>query len=208
MAALLSPTSRKADLAVITAAPERTTSDARAMGITGLVGAYETFYGGIPNRIHNVQLVAHLIDNHFIAPNEEFSFNGTTGDRSEAKGFLEAPVIINGELKTGLGGGVSPGLDYDVQRGVRSGRLPITDRTNHGSTSATTRRAATRPSTTRTPTSSSSTTRGTGSGWDVRQLVVADGRALRDAQHRQVQSEVTPLVVTGQPPVKRVPDPT
>src|SRR4029077_13461 len=26
-------------------------------------------------------------------------------------------------------------------------------------------------------------------------------------QHREVQSEVSPLVVTGQPPVKRVPDP-
>src|SRR5262249_19911948 len=100
MAPLLSPTSRKADLAVTTASPERSTADARAMGITGLVGAYETFYGGVPNRIHNVQLVAHLIDNHFISPNEEFSFNATTGDRSEAKGFLEAPVIINGELQT------------------------------------------------------------------------------------------------------------
>ena len=51
MAALLSPTSRKADLAVLTASPERTTRDARAMGITGLVGAYETFYGGIANRM-------------------------------------------------------------------------------------------------------------------------------------------------------------
>ena len=68
MAALLSPTNRKADLAVMTAAPERTTPDARAMGITGLVGAYETFYGGVANRIHNVQLVARLIDDHYIAP--------------------------------------------------------------------------------------------------------------------------------------------
>ena len=32
------------------------------MGITGIVGAYETIYGGDSNRIHNVQLVAHLVD--------------------------------------------------------------------------------------------------------------------------------------------------
>ena len=130
MAALLSPTTRKADLAVTTAAPERTTPDARAMGITGLVGAYETFYGGVPNRIHNVQLVARMIDNHYIAPNEEFSFNGTTGDRSESKGFLEAPVIINGELKTGLGGGVCQVSTTTFNAAYEAG-LPITDRTNH-----------------------------------------------------------------------------
>ena len=33
------------------------------------------------------------------------SFNGTTGARTAAKGFLDAPVIINGELQTALGGG-------------------------------------------------------------------------------------------------------
>ncbi len=58
------------------------------MGITGTVGSYETIYGGDPNRIHNVQLVAHLIDGKLIAPGATFSFNGTTGERSAAKGFL------------------------------------------------------------------------------------------------------------------------
>ena len=63
-AAMFSTTNRHADLAVATAAPSRTTEQANAMGITGLVGSYETFYGGVPNRIHNVQVVSHLIDNH------------------------------------------------------------------------------------------------------------------------------------------------
>ena len=84
----------------------RTTAAAQAMGITGVVGSYETFYGGDPNRIHNVQLVAHLVDGKLIAPGATFSFNQATGERTAAKGFLEAPVIINGELQTGLGGGV------------------------------------------------------------------------------------------------------
>jgi hypothetical protein len=38
------------------------------MGITSRVGRYETIYGGDPNRIHNVQLVAHLVDGKLIAP--------------------------------------------------------------------------------------------------------------------------------------------
>ena len=82
MTAMLSTSDREAELQVTSIAPDRSTSEAQAMGIRGLVGAYETFYGGVPNRIHNVQLVAHLIDNHLIAPGTEFSFNATTGERS------------------------------------------------------------------------------------------------------------------------------
>ena len=53
-----------------------------------------------------MQLVAHLVDAKLISPGDKFSFNKTTGARTAAKGFLEAPVIINGEVTTGLGGGV------------------------------------------------------------------------------------------------------
>jgi vancomycin resistance protein YoaR len=100
------------------------------MGITGTVGSYETFYGGDPNRIHNVELVAHLVDNKLIAPGATFSFNRTTGERSAAKGFLEAPVIVNGEVQTGLGGGVCQ-VSTTVFNAAYEAGLPITDRTNH-----------------------------------------------------------------------------
>ena len=79
LAAALTPTDRIARLVVGRALPERTTREARAMGITGRVAGYTTYYGGEPNRIHNVQLVARLIDGALIAPGATFSFNGTTG---------------------------------------------------------------------------------------------------------------------------------
>jgi vancomycin resistance protein YoaR len=100
------------------------------MGITGVVGTYETFYGGDANRIHNVQLVAHLVDGKLIAPGETFSFNGTTGERTAAKGFREAPVIINGELQTGLGGGICQ-VSTTVFNAAYEAGLRITSRTNH-----------------------------------------------------------------------------
>ena len=103
---------------------------AQAMGITGTVGTYETIYGGDPNRIHNVQLVAHLVDSKLIAPGATFSFNGTTGERTAEKGFLEAPVIVNGELQTGLGGGVCQ-VSTTVFNAAYEAGLPITARTNH-----------------------------------------------------------------------------
>jgi vancomycin resistance protein YoaR len=110
--------------------PGRTTADARAMGITGLVSSYETFFGGIPNRIHNVELVAHLVDDKLIAPGATFSFNQTTGARTADKGFVAAPVIINGELQTALGGGVCQ-VSTTVFNAAYEAGLPITARTNH-----------------------------------------------------------------------------
>jgi vancomycin resistance protein YoaR len=77
-----------------------------------------------------VQLVAHLVDDKLIAPGATFSFNGTTGERSAEKGFLEAPVIVNGELQTGLGGGVCQ-VSTTVFNAAYEAGLPITARTNH-----------------------------------------------------------------------------
>src|SRR5207237_5615284 len=110
--------------------PARTTAAASAMGITGVVGSYETYFGGIANRIHNVELVAHLVDGKLIAPGATFSFNATTGARTADKGFVAAPVIINGELQTALGGGVCQ-VSTTVFNAAYAAGLPITDRTNH-----------------------------------------------------------------------------
>jgi len=130
LAAASRPTNRVARVAVQATRPKRTTADARTMGIVGIVSSYTTDYSGIPNRIHNVQLVAHLIDGTLIAPGSVFSFNGTTGARTAAKGFLEAPVIINGEVTTGLGGGVCQ-VSTTVFNAAFEAGVPILARTNH-----------------------------------------------------------------------------
>ncbi len=129
-AALVRPGARVAALSVRTAAPERTTAAAKAMGITRVVSSYTTSYGGTPGRLHNVQLVAELIDGALIKPGATFSFNGTTGERTAAKGFEEAPVIINGELQNGLGGGVCQ-VSTTVFNAAFDAGLPIVERTNH-----------------------------------------------------------------------------
>jgi vancomycin resistance protein YoaR len=130
LAAAARPADRAATLVLEAEQPKRTTAQAQAMGITGTVGSYETIYGGEANRIHNVQLVAHLVDNKLIAPGATFSFNGTTGERSAEKGFLEAPVIVNGELQTGLGGGVCQ-VSTTVFNAAYEAGLRVTARTNH-----------------------------------------------------------------------------
>jgi vancomycin resistance protein YoaR len=130
LAAARSRTNRVARLVVETSPAERSKAEAEAMGITGLVASYQTFYGGDANRIHNVQLVARLVDHTLIAPGATFSFNGTTGERTAARGFREAPVIINGELETGLGGGICQ-VSTTVFNAAYEAGLPIAARTNH-----------------------------------------------------------------------------
>ncbi len=76
------PGLRSAKLTVERVDADRSTAEARAMEISGLVASYETFYGGEANRIHNVQLVSHLVDDQVIAPGAVFSFNQATGERT------------------------------------------------------------------------------------------------------------------------------
>jgi vancomycin resistance protein YoaR len=128
--AVFSTAGRNATVPTTTTAPARTTQDARAMGINEVVGSYTTTYGGTPGRLHNVQLVAELIDGAMIAPGARFSFNETTGERNAAKGFEEAPVIINGELESGIGGGVCQ-VSTTVFNAAFEAGLSIEKRTNH-----------------------------------------------------------------------------
>src|SRR5207248_1574232 len=82
----LSHDARSTRVVVGTIKPGRTTRQARSLGIHGPVGSYETIYGGDANRVHNVQLVARLLDGKLIAPGATFSFNRATGARTAAKG--------------------------------------------------------------------------------------------------------------------------
>lgn len=58
------------------------------------------------NRIHNIRLACKAIDGTVLLPGDVFSYNAVVGPRVESAGFKEAPVIVNGELEPGTGGGI------------------------------------------------------------------------------------------------------
>jgi len=207
-ALVTAPELRSANLTVERVTARRTTAEAQDMDIKGLVASYETFYGGEPNRIHNVQLVSHLVDKHVIAPGETFSFNGTTGARTEDKGFLEAPVIINGELKTGLGGGVCQ-VSTTVFNAAYEAGLPIVSRTNHALYIS--HYPQGRDATVNYPDTDLRFTNDTGHWLLLRTWVGSSSLTVAlygTPVHRRVVSETSPLVVTGPPPVRKIKDPT
>jgi vancomycin resistance protein YoaR len=208
LAAAISPTDRTARLAVAVSAPERSTADAKAMGITGVVGSYTTTYGGTPGRLHNVQLVSELIDGALIAPGATFSFNGTTGERTPEKGFQEAPVIINGELQNGLGGGICQ-VSTTVFNAAYEAGLQIDQRTNHALYIS--HYPTGRDATVNYPDLDLKFTNDT-RHWLLLRTFVGSGSLTVNLygtpQSRRVESETGDLVVTGATPVKRIQDPT
>jgi vancomycin resistance protein YoaR len=208
LAAVLSPSRRFARVSVVAVQPERTTAEAQAMNITGRVGGYETIYGGDANRIHNVRLVSRLIDKTLIAPGEEYSFNRTTGERTADKGFLEAPVIINGELQTGLGGGVCQ-VSTTVFNAAYEAGLKITARANHALYIS--HYPTGRDATVNYPDLDLRFVNDTG-GWLLLRTFVG-GSSLYVGLYgtpvdRRVETVTAPLRVTGPAPIRRISDPS
>jgi vancomycin resistance protein YoaR len=208
LAAALSPGRRTARVVVTSQPPARTTAQARAMGITTRVSRYETIYGGDPNRIHNVQLVARLIDGKLIPPGATFSFNRATGARTAEKGFREAPVIINGELTTGLGGGVCQ-VSTTVFNAAYEAGLNITARTNHALYIS--HYPQGRDATVNYPDVDLRFVNDT-AHWLLLRTFVGSYSLVVDLYgaplHRRVLSETRPLVETGRPPTKSIRDPS
>jgi vancomycin resistance protein YoaR len=208
LAAALATKQRTARVVVTYAQPKRTTAAAQAMGITTRVGRYETIYGGDPNRIHNVQLVARLIDGKLIPPGATFSFNGATGARTADKGFREAPVIINGELTTGLGGGVCQ-VSTTVFNAAYEAGLKITERTNHALYIS--HYPQGRDATVNYPDVDLKFVNDSPHWLLLRTYVGSyslDVELYGSALHRRVESETRPLVTSGLAPIERVPDPS
>ena len=207
LTAALAPGARTARVVVTHAQPNRSTAQAKALGITTRVGRYETIYGGDPNRIHNVQLVARLIDGKLIAPGATFSFNNATGARTADKGFREAPVIINGELTNGLGGGVCQ-VSTTVFNAAYEAGLKITERTNHALYIS--HYPQGRDATVNYPDVDLKFVNDTAHWLLLRTYVGSYSLGVElygSPLNRRVESETRPLVTTGPAPLEKVPDP-
>lgn len=81
-------------------------------------------------RSGNIRLAARRLDGFIVLPDEEFSFNGATGERTAEAGYRAAPVIVDGELVQGIGGGVSQLASTTFNAALQAGML-ITEYHSH-----------------------------------------------------------------------------
>jgi len=84
-----------------------TAVEAQELGITHLLGTFTTYHACCQSRVHNIQLLADMVDGAVVLPGEQFSVNQISQVRECSKGFQEAGMIFNGELVDSCGGGVS-----------------------------------------------------------------------------------------------------
>jgi hypothetical protein len=81
--------------------------NAAAGSINAVLGTFTTPFHCCQPRVRNISLIARTVDGTLIGPGQTFSLNGLVGRRTKAKGYVEAPFILDGELSTDIGGGVS-----------------------------------------------------------------------------------------------------
>lgn len=88
--------------------PARVATELGNVEMSRVLGFFETRYSRSRRyeaRTFNLRLAASKLDGYVLLPGETFDFNGVVGPRDEANGYKVAPVIAEGELVDGIGGG-------------------------------------------------------------------------------------------------------
>jgi vancomycin resistance protein YoaR len=115
---------------VLTPVPPRISTE-HARAITGVMGSYTTRFPAYQQRRnHNIQLAAAALDGRILLPGERLSYNESVGKRTARHGFRLAPVIIRGEKREGIGGGVCQ-VSSTLFNAALLGELKIVRRASH-----------------------------------------------------------------------------
>ena len=87
--------------------PEITTEILNSMLFSDLLSQKSTtLSGSSAARINNIKKASESINGLIMNPGEEFSFNGTVGQRTAAAGYMGAGAYNNGKVVTEIGGGI------------------------------------------------------------------------------------------------------
>jgi vancomycin resistance protein YoaR len=98
----------RVDAVVETLPAQRTADQLQGVRIDDVLGWFETKYARDQKheaRTFNLRNAASKLNGYVIFPGETFDFNTVVGPRNEANGYKVAPVIAQGELVDGIGGG-------------------------------------------------------------------------------------------------------
>lgn len=94
------------------------------------IGSFSTIINNSAGGITNIKLASSRINDTLMYPGDVFSYYETLGPTTAAAGFKDAPVIINGKLEDGIGGGVCQ-VSSTLYNAVLYAELEIVERHNH-----------------------------------------------------------------------------
>ena len=125
------PGLRQVVVPLTTLDPTVTTDQLTALGLNGLGSQFTTYYDqGNKPRSQNIAQAAKLADGTVIKAGAVFSLNDTLGPRTLNRGFDYAPVIEDGVLRLGVGGGLCQFATTLFNAAFFAG-LPIVERHPH-----------------------------------------------------------------------------
>lgn len=115
--------------AAATSAPEQKHRDE---GRPRKIAAFSTsFAASGEGRAHNIEAVAQALDNTLLMPGDVFDFGSIVAKAERERGFKEAPVIVSGKLKPGIGGGICQVSSTLYNAVLRADGIDIVERRNH-----------------------------------------------------------------------------
>jgi len=120
--------SQKLQLEIITIFPRYSSKDLQKAN--NPIGYYATSMQGSFQRHTNIKLAAQALNNTLLWPKDVFSFNDIVGPRSPERGYLPAPVILQGEMNVDYGGGVCQVASTVYNAAINAG-LVIIERHQH-----------------------------------------------------------------------------
>jgi vancomycin resistance protein YoaR len=125
------PLDLKVDLPLVIKKPSVTMVSLKAQGISRKISQFSTLLRtSASGRIHNVAVTAATIQNQLLAPGDVFDYSQIIRQTEKRFGYQEAPVIYNGKLVPGIGGGICQ-VSSTLYNAVLRAGLQIIERRNH-----------------------------------------------------------------------------
>lgn len=114
--------------------PKVTIDDLEGRIFTDVLGEYSTqFYSRNENeinRVNNIKLASSKINGTLLGPGQIFSYNNIVGQRTVSGGYKIAHVYSNGEIVSGVGGGICQ-VSTTLYNAVLFAGLDVVERRNH-----------------------------------------------------------------------------
>lgn len=108
-----------------------TVNDLGAEAFPDLLASFSTRYvTSNRDRTTNLRLAAEKIDGTVVMPGEIFSYNTVVGKRTIAAGYKEAAIYENGQVTSGLGGGICQ-ISTTLYNAAIAANMEIESRRNH-----------------------------------------------------------------------------
>ncbi len=114
-------------------APATTKESLSSLLFRDVLGSCNTSHTNNYNRNNNLRLACKAMNGKVLMPGETFSFNGTLGERTTAKGYLAAGAYAGGQVVSEVGGGICQ-VSSTLYNAALLADLQIVTRYNHGMT--------------------------------------------------------------------------